>query len=49
MSGTLNFYLSLKLILKDSVVDLDLDPDSVGSLDPDPGGQKLPRKIERKK
>jgi hypothetical protein len=23
-----------------------LDPDSIGSVDPDPGGQKLPTKVE---
>jgi hypothetical protein len=27
----------------------DLDPDSIRSVDPDPGGQKLPTKIEKKK
>jgi hypothetical protein len=26
-----------------------LDPDSIGSLDPDPGGQKLSQKIEKSK
>ncbi len=24
-----------------------LDPDSIGSVDPDPGGQKLPAKVEK--